>query len=68
MAGNEIIINLDLDDDCNGGSPPQYPTPEQVFEMWDTYFEPLLKFSDNYTPSVLETFEQDPLNYVKTIV
>jgi hypothetical protein len=44
----------------------ELPTIEQVFQIWDTYFEPLLKSSDNHNPELLAEFENDILQYVKT--
>jgi hypothetical protein len=67
MSNETIIINLDIDDDCNGGLPQQLPSVEQVFEMWNTNFDVLLKFSDNFDASKLAIFENDPILYVKTI-
>lgn len=63
--GKEIIINIDCDDNTET-SPPQYPTPEQIFFLWDNYFEPLLKSSDNHNPQLLAEFENDILLYVKS--
>lgn len=42
------------------------PTPEQIFELWELHFEPLLKSSDNHNATLLEEFENDILQYVKT--
>lgn len=66
MSSETIIINLDIDDDNGQTLPPQYPTPEQIFFLWDNYFEPLLKSSDNHNAQLLQEFENDILQYVKT--
>jgi hypothetical protein len=43
-----------------------YPTPEEIFEIWRTYFEPLLLSSDNHDAALLEEFESDIFKYVTT--
>lgn len=42
------------------------PTPEQIFELWELHFEPLLLSSDNHNKELLQEFENDILTYVKT--
>ena len=44
----------------------KFPTPEQMLELWDKHFEPLLEYSDKHDPDLLQTFEADTLTYIKT--
>jgi hypothetical protein len=50
-----------------GGEVCKLPTVEQVFEIWETHFEQLLKFSPDFDPILLQKFEKNQIEYVKTI-
>ena len=83
MSDAEIALLLDefphlrkyfekgnFDDNGGGGGnngDPNFPTPEQMFNLWRTKFEPLLKCSDNLNRPLLAIFEADPLAYIKNL-
>lgn len=48
-----------------GNTGVEFPTPEQIFYLWETYFEPCLLSSDNHNPILLQEFLDDTLAYVK---